>query len=70
MPTKALTPEEQAELDRLLGEHAAAVKEAGAIAAMHGMDSAAFREADEKAGKLYQRIRELRGTTGEHWMGN
>ena len=67
MIEKTLTPDEQSELDRLITEHDAAVKHTAAIAAMHGMGSSAFREADEKAGELYRRIREILGTTSEDW---
>jgi hypothetical protein len=63
-----LTPEEGAELNRLLAEHAEAGVRAGAVLAKHGMESPEFREADAATGALWVRIRELQGMAGKSWM--
>jgi hypothetical protein len=63
MPKAKLTAEEAAELNRLVAEHDTALRRAAAIAQRHGLESQTFRQADEKAGHLYRKIRELLGTT-------
>ena len=68
MPTAILTPEEQAELNRLLAEHHTALQYAVAMASAYGLESQIFLEADKKAGDLYSQIRKLLGSTGQHWM--
>jgi hypothetical protein len=51
-------------------DHNTALLEAVAVAEQHGLDSPVFRTAEERAGQLYRKIRELLGATGENWMAS
>jgi len=70
MPKAKLTPEDVAELNHLMPQYHAAMRHELAVAQTHGLESPEFREAHEKAGRLHRKIRELYGTTGEHWMAS
>jgi len=68
MTRTTISPEEGKELARLLEEHAAALAHAGMILHTKGGDSLEFLEADKATSAIQRRIKEIRGTTGSHWM--
>jgi hypothetical protein len=67
MAGKIMTPEEAADLKRLLEEHAAATHRAREILRAYGMDSKEYTEAELVASDLWKRIRKLQGEDGP-WL--
>lgn len=65
-----ITPEQSAELEQLREEYIAATARAAAaiVGAAGGMASDAFLEAEAETAAIVRRIKEIRGTTGKHWM--
>ena len=69
MPKPAvLSPEEDAEMRLRWSEYLAARQRAELAARTKGLDSDEFKKADADAGAALQKMRQLLGTTGQHWM--
>jgi|HubBroStandDraft_5_1064220.scaffolds.fasta_scaffold2866385_1 hypothetical protein len=68
MARSVISPEEGAELERLMKQYPAALEQGAVVLAKKGMDSPEFAAADAATGKLWTRIRELQGMAGKHWM--
>lgn len=60
-----LSPEEMSELEVLYQEQSAALLRASQILIEKGMSSPDFIEADRAAGRMWLRIRELLGKSGQ-----
>ena len=63
-----ITPAEGAELKQLYIKFRACTRHAMAVLAARGMESLEFQDADRASGRAWERIREIRGETGQHWM--
>jgi hypothetical protein len=68
MTIQVLTGEKAAEYQRVYADYSVALAHASDVLSAKGMSSPEFREADAAAGKLWTRLRELRGEAGQHWM--
>jgi hypothetical protein len=68
MARAILTPEEAVKLRSLWRQYKAALDRSLEAAETEGMESAAFKEAHDESGEARRKIRELLGTTGQHWM--
>lgn len=63
----ALTPEQNAELERLQKIYLAASARASAAVLAEGMSSRAFHLAYHEADEVVRCAKEILGTTGKHW---
>lgn len=63
-----ISPEEGAELKRLLKEWRAAQLREIEAAKANGMESEAYNRAAAETAAIVGRIKEIQGTTGRHWM--
>jgi hypothetical protein len=69
MARATISPEEDAELNRLREKHRIAVERGAVMLARHGMASSEFAEAEKATGELSRRIRALEGIAPDtHWM--
>ena len=73
MNNKVISPEEGEELRKLYEELPKAYARASAALRTHGQPLEGellrkFMEEDAKAGDVVRRIKEIHGTTGQHWM--
>jgi hypothetical protein len=66
MAKTVLTPEEGAELRKLQQDYIAATAR---TAAAIGVSEEAFVKADAETAAIVRRIKEILGTSGQHWMG-
>ena len=63
-----LSPEDEAQLRSLWFEYLAAMERSREALRVNGMDSVEFKIADEEAGRCLVKMRQMLGTTGQHWM--
>ena len=68
MTRDIMTPEQDAELRLRWSEYLAARHRADIAAQTKGLDSADFRKADAEAGAALLKMKEILGSTGQHWM--
>lgn len=68
VPHDILTPEQGAKLQALREAYQDATSRAAAALVGSGMSSDAFLSADAEAGQIVNQIKELLGTSGNHWM--
>ena len=63
-----ITPEEGAELKQLEQDYLDAHRRARDAVVTEGMSSEAYLKADAETARIMRRIKEIRGTSGKHWM--
>jgi hypothetical protein len=64
-PYVTISPEQNAELQRVLVEYTAATQRAAS--ALAGGDLEGFAEEDGRAAVIVRRIKEIQGTAGKSW---